>query len=140
MSKEDIVRMSITDLDTGETFETNHQFFYAPDLEISAIVKVGKVHHVVLPNGSLEISIDGLGLDHIGSVFNVKIMFFPDSICEREAILRDMHEDAIWKIQGQYTLYEDSTICVFDPTYNTVSDYLEQELRKVFRINQGQFT
>jgi hypothetical protein len=140
MSEDDIVRMKITDLDTGETFETNHHFFYAPDLEITAIIKVDKVKHYVLPNGSFEISIDGLGLDHIGSVFNVKIMFFPDSIYEREVILRDMWEDAIWKIQGQYTLYEDSTICVFDPTYNAVSDYLEQELRKVFRINRGQFT
>jgi hypothetical protein len=138
MSEEDIMEM--TNLDSGETWEIRFHFFYSPDLQITAIIKVGKVHHVVLPNNSLEVSIDCLGLDHIGSVFNVKIMFWPDSVDERDAILRDMREDSIWKVQGRYTLYEDNIIGVFEPTYDVVSDYMDPELREVFRINQGKFT
>jgi len=135
---ESIVRGSIVDVETGESFEVEHCLFLTGS-ELTAIVKITKVNSYIHPNQSLQVSVDCLALDSFGFVFQLNINFNPDLIEERAQLLRDLCVDSLWIVKGQYTVAENIPpfITLHDPFYRVVPPkFSEDETRKAFEINK----
>jgi len=135
---ENIVRGTITDVETGESFEVEHCLFLT-DSELTAIVKISEVNSYVHPNQSLQVKVDCLALDSFGFVFQLNINFNPDLIEEREQLLRDLKVDSLFLVKGQYNVMtgESPLIILHDPSYQAVPPEIsEVQIRRVFKVNQ----
>ncbi|MBL6995799.1 hypothetical protein [Desulfobacula sp.] len=105
------------------------------DTTLTTIALIKKVYNYVLPDDSLQVSIDALGLDFCGAVFDLSIEYFPKTIKERDEVLAELQTDSIWRFKGRYAA-SSAPITLMEPVYLPVEpDLSMEEIRKVFDFN-----
>jgi hypothetical protein len=76
---DNIIQGTITDQETGESFEVDHYLFLSGS-ELTAIVKITQVNSYIHPNQSFQVSVECQALDSFGFVFQLNINFTPGSL------------------------------------------------------------
>jgi hypothetical protein len=135
---DNIIQGTITDQETGESFEVEHCLFLTGS-ELTAIVKISEVNSYVHPDQSLQVSVDCLALDSFGFVFQLNMNFTPDLIEGRDQLLRDLRADSLLIVKGKYTVGERTPpfIILHDPAYQPVPPGIsEAQIRQAFEVNQ----
>jgi len=93
------------------------------------------VNDYVHPDSSMQVSVDGLGLDCVGGVFQVNLEYTPRTVEERDKLLQDLKVRRILSMKGRYGM-TDGEVTIYDAVYRSVEPYdSEEELQEVFRIN-----
>lgn len=96
----------------------------------SCQVKVITVRSVTFRDHSMQVNIDCLCLDSCLNAFKIDLIFFPQSVAEREAILSAFKVDSILAVKGDLGLFEDDgDISLYVNEYRTV----EHEFARWFR-------
>ncbi len=130
-----MLRGSITDMESGESFEVEHYLLFT-HVELTTIIKITEVNSWVYPNDSIQVSIDCEALDFCGGVFDVNLEFTPDSVTERDEILKDFKIDSILAVKGKYGVSGDAPITLSDvECWPVEPQFSENEIREAFRIN-----
>jgi len=146
MSKKDIIVGKITNTCTDEEFAVEFQPYFT-DLVLMAIIKVEKadVTEITLNdenNDSAPITVDCKALDSMGFIYNLGVIFMPETAMERAKIAADMKNDAIFVIKGRYSINQKNQIInVIDPKYRPLPpSFSEEEVKKAFQVNVNPLT
>jgi len=134
---ENLVRGTITNLDTGERSSVEH-YLIATGSELTGIVRVLEVNSYVHPeDDSMQILVSSQALDSVGGVYDLVINFLPESVTERDQILGDLKVDSILLMKGEYLIPRDGSIMLGNPVYRPVDPVMgsEDQMREAFRIN-----
>ena len=84
----------------------------------------------------MQVSVDCLGLDSVGGVFELLLGYNPDSTEERDQLLQDITVDSVFLVTGEYGICDDAPLSIFDADCRPVEpDFSEDEVREAFRIN-----
>jgi len=134
-----IVQGRIEDMDTGEVYFGDH-YLFCPGFEITTIVKILETNSYINPDDSLEVRVDCLGLDDVGSVFELDLYYTPESIEQRDKLMQDLTADSIFMVKGGYGIgglgTTNSYVTIYNAAYLPVEpDFSEDEIREVFRVN-----
>jgi len=124
----------LTNMDSGEVFSGDFCLF-PNDFQLETIMKIMVVNDYVHPDSSMQVSVDGLGLDCVGGVFQVNLEYTPRTVEERDKLLQDLKVRRILSMKGRYGM-TDGEVTIYDAVYRSVEPYdSEEELQEVFRIN-----
>jgi hypothetical protein len=123
----------ITNVESGESWSVEFRPFLT-DSTLMATVKVEKTE--IHEN---TITVECKALDSIGAVFFTELMFTPETVAKRERIIADMIKDAIFLVNGRYSICQNELIVViYDPGYLPLPPELsEKEVREVFKVNEN---
>ncbi len=77
------------------------------------------------------------GLDSLGGVFDLRLIFTPGSAGERERLAKEFQAGALLVVKGEYSIAPDApSVTLHNPIYYPVSlHFSEKEIREVFRQN-----
>jgi len=146
MSKKDIIVGKITNTCTDEEFAVEFQPYFT-DLVLMAIIKVEKadVTEITLNdenNDSAPITVDCKALDSMGFIYNLGVIFMPETAMEKAKIAADMKNDAIFVIEGRYSISQKNHIInIIDPKYRSLPpSFSKEEVRKAFQVNINPLT
>ncbi len=137
---DNIIRGTITNTESGESWEKEH-YLLDTGFELTTIVKITQVDSYYFhENDSFQVSVDGLALDSIGSVFSINMDYTSESPEERDRLLQDFKLGSLFLVKGEYGVIrdEDTPHCIFvyEPSYRSVEpEFSEEEVRRVFEIN-----
>lgn len=133
-----MIRGMITNQETSEDHEVEH-FLFPNDARLSAIVRVVKVESYVYENDSMEISADCQALSSYGSVFKLAMMFFPETVEQKDKILRDLEVGRVLFSEGGYSvLLDEAAITIYDADYRPLEEELAGFTAEAFRVNSGE--
>jgi hypothetical protein len=138
--EDNIVRGTVTNVETGESWERDH-YLLSTGFQLTTIIKVGQVDSYVFEeNGTFQISIDGLGLSSIGSVFCLNLDYTPATLRARDRLLKDFQIGSLYLVKGEYSVIKDQetpdSITLYEPVYRPVTpEFTEEEINLAFEIN-----
>jgi hypothetical protein len=124
----------ITNCATGETSETGHLLF-PNDAEIHLNVLVTSVERHV-HESNIEVILDCKGLDSVGFVEKIEVVFNPEDITKSDVLLKDLTVNGAFKISGQFCWHPDHAVTVYDPSYSGLSVPETKTVKKVISANE----
>ncbi|MFC1816066.1 hypothetical protein ACFL0M_09000 [Thermodesulfobacteriota bacterium] len=131
---DNIIKGKITNMESGDVFFGDHYLFY-PGSDMTTIIKILKTESYVHPDDSMQVSVDCLGLNSVGGVFELGLEYAPDTIEKRDQLLQDLMVGSVFMVKGEYGT-ADNFITIFDEDYRPVEpDFSEEDVREAFRIN-----
>jgi hypothetical protein len=136
--KDKIITGTITDQESGETFDITPFHYFPCHCELSTLVKVTRVNSYHHQDNSRQISADCLALDSNGFVFKLGMEFMAGNQEEEQRILSDVAEGKILAVNGIYSVLPENEggIAVFDPLCEPLPpQYSLKEVLEVFRVN-----
>jgi len=147
MSKKDkLLCGKVTNSGTTEDWAVEFQPYFT-DLVLMAIIKVEKADVTEITindenNDSAPITVDCKALDSMGFIYNLGLIFMPETAMERAKIAADMKNDAIYVIEGRYSISQKNRIInIIDPKYRSLPpSFSEEEVRKAFCVNINPLT
>ena len=132
---DNIIKGKITNMETGDVFFGDHYMFF-PGFKMTTIVKIMNVDNFVRPDDSMQVSVDCLGLDSVGGVFELCLDYNPDSTEKRDQLLQDLTVDSVYLVKVEYGIYDDAPLTISGADYRPVEpDFSEEDVREAFRIN-----
>jgi hypothetical protein len=134
-----VIEGTVKNMETGEISNARH-YLFCTDFEFLTIARIEHVESFKLPDNSFQISVDCGGLDSIGQVFKLELIFTPAHIEIKDRILEDLKVDSIFIVKGTYTITEDTPpyITLHEPYYEPVyPQSFEDEIMEVFKVNGG---
>lgn len=133
-----LVTGTIKNTDTGEISPIDH-YLFCHGYKLKTIIKVINVENWTHDDNSMQISADCLGLDVIGNVFEIILVFYPENVNKMNSILEDLKVNDIFMVSGIYTIIweeDEKSIIIYDPEYAPASFHFpEEEIRAAFRRN-----
>lgn len=129
---EELVTGRVTNMETGAA--SNFEYYpFIYDAEIMCIVKVLEVtHHDFGTN--MEVNIDCLALSTHGLVFELSLVFNPETTEEMNSIVSDFVVDALYCVKGGFGIGKDF-ISIFEPDYGPVEQDIYESTKTAFEIN-----
>jgi len=139
MSKKDkLLCGKITNTDTGENRAAEFQPYFT-DLVLMAIIKVEKTKVTENDEKSdfAPITVDCKALDSMGFVYDMGLIFMPETAREKAKIASNMKNDAIFVIEGRYSINQKNHIInIIDPKYRSLPpSFSEEDVKKAFQVN-----
>jgi hypothetical protein len=135
---EEIVTGTLTEVESGESWGVEFKPFFT-DVVLMAIVKVEKIEIYTNKDDpeSSQIYVECKALDSLGFIYNLSLMFLPETDAERDRIIADIKTDGIFIVQGKYSINQSNMIInIHDPKYLPLPPTMdEKEVREVFRVN-----
>ena len=139
--KDKIVNGQIENTESGEVTNVNH-YLFCGGFELNTFVRIERVEEYSHPNDTMQISIDCLGLDSYGFVFELGLHFDfeADQTDDKNKILSDITVGSILSIKGEYGIHAgDGSVTVYSPQYSQLPpDFSIAEAGEVFRHNWDQ--
>ncbi len=133
-----LVTGTIKNTDTGEISPIDH-YLFCHGYKLKTIVKVINIGNWTHDDNSMQISVDCLGLDSYGFVFELNLEFNPDTANKMNRILDDLKVNDIFIVAGTYVvtwITDEKGITIYDPEYSPASiHFSEEEIREAFRQN-----
>lgn len=131
---DNIVKCQMKDPVTEEEFWENC-YLFPTGFGMTTMVKIIKVSSDMLPSDSMQVSVDCLGLDSSGGVFELNLYYTPDSIEQRDKLIKDLQVGHVYLVDGRYEVHG-QFISIVDAAYRPVEpDFSEDEVREVFRAH-----
>lgn len=133
--KDKILRGTITNKETGETYDLEPFYMFFNNCQLNVIAKIIWVKSYY--DKTKEVRIKCWALDCQGNVFKLDLYFLPDSLDQEQEIISDLPEDKILVVTGQFSFTrEEWGITLHDVKYSALpTDISLEEVVEVFRFN-----
>lgn len=132
-----MVTGTIKNTETGEISPIDH-YLFCHGYDLKTIVKIINVGNWTRDD-YMQISVDCLGLDSYGFVFEINLEFNPDTVNKMNRIVEELKVDDIFIVRGTYAIIwakDEKSITIYDPEYAPASlHFPEEEIREAFRRN-----
>ncbi len=105
------------------------------NIGLTTVVQIIHIDSYELPGYfPFQVSVDCKGLDSWGTIQNICMEFFLETIEQRDRIVEDLKADSIFLIKGEFML-EDTPVTFYEPDYNRIKPKsLENKMKKLFQI------
>jgi hypothetical protein len=128
--------MSIVNLETGKASEFR---LFPNESSLTCFVKltdIEVIELVDLPDDYCEIVATGTGMDSVGHVFKVQLLYSPETLAEKEQVLAGIQVDRYYSACGQFSFVAEEGMLVYDAKCRELSDEEATGVDEVFRVNE----
>lgn len=135
IDREGSTTISIVNLDTGKASEFK---LFPNESSLTCIVKLTDIEVmelVELPDDYCEIVVTGSGMDSVGHVFKVQLLYSPETVAEKEQVLSGIQVDRYYSACGQFSFVAEEGMLMYDAKCRELSDEEAVGVAEVFQLN-----
>ena len=137
MMDDDTTTISIINLDTGRESKFKH---FPNESSITCYVRLADIEVMALvdlPEDFCEIIATGVAMDSVGHVFNVQLLYLPETLTEKEQVLAGIRVNRYYSVTGQFSYVSgEDGMLMYDAKCRELSDEEMAGVAEVFRMNE----